>query len=235
MRFRAAGAVAVAVLALAACAASLTSPGASSPAQGPGSAAPLESATLEPTRSPSLAPSFAPIMLSGKGNKVPRFTIPEDEAAIATITNKGSANFMVTSLAADGSDNELLVNEIGNYSGTVLFDASSGQHSVAFKVESDGTWAITIQPLSAAKVWDPTTPLAGRGDDVIAVSPAVSGLMTATISHKGQANFVVYAYSPSGQDLLVNEIGNFSGEEAVPDGTYLLQINADGTWTVTPT
>jgi len=229
MRFRAAGAAVVAVLALAACAASGSSPGSSS------SAALASASAAQPTASPTPAASFAPIKLSGHGNKVPRFTIPEAEAAIATITNKGSANFVVTSLAADGSENELLVNEIGNYSGTVLFDASSGQHSVAFKVESDGTWAITIKPLSAAKTWDPATPLTGRGDEVVALSPAVSGLMTATISHKGAANFVVYAYSPSGGDLLVNEIGNFSGEEALPDGTYLLQINADGTWTVTPT
>ncbi len=188
------------------------------------------------TPTPEATPvSFTAIKLSGSGNKVPKFTIPEDAAAIATITNKGSANFVVTSLAADGSANALLVNVIGSYSGTVLFDTSLGEHSVALQVESNGSWTITIKPLGSARTWDPSAALAGKGDDVVVVSPAITGLATATITYKGSANFVVTAYSSSGgTDLLVNEIGNYSGESAIPDGTFLLQVEADGNWTVTP-
>jgi hypothetical protein len=187
-----------------------------------------------PTPAPTVV-SFTPIKLSGRGNKVPKFTIPADTAAIATISEKGSSNFDIISLAADGSENDLLVNVIGNYAGTVLFDANVGEHSVAFKVESNGSWTITISPLTAARKWDPTNRLSGKSDDVIQVSPPTSGLTTATITHKGSSNFAVIAYSQStGTDLLVNEIGNYSGQSALPDGTFLLQVEADGTWTVSP-
>jgi hypothetical protein len=194
----------------------------------------LATATLEPTPSPTPAPTFTTIKLSGRGDKVPRFTIPADVAAIVTFTHNGSANFIVTSIGADGAELDVLVNEIGNFSGTVLFDTSIGEHSVAFKIQADGAWTATIKPVSGARSWNPTTALAGRGDDVIQVAPTVSGLVTATISHKGAANFIVEAYNGSSVDLLVNEIGNFSGQEILPDGTFLLSVQADGTWTVTP-
>jgi hypothetical protein len=194
----------------------------------------LATATLELTPSPTPARTFTTIKLSGRGDKVPRFTIPADVAAIVTFTHNGSANFIVTSIGADGAELDVLVNEIGTFSGTVLFDTSIGEHSVAFRIQADGAWTATIKPVSGARSWNPTTALAGRGDDVIQVAPTVSGLVTATISHKGAANFIVEAYNGSSVDLLVNEIGNFSGQEILPDGTFLLSVQADGTWTVTP-
>ena len=205
------------------------------PGSGLGDATPTPFVDTSTSTAEASPVSFSAIKLSGSGNKVPKFTIPEDAAAIATITNKGSANFVVTSLAADGSSNALLVNVIGSYSGTVLFDSSQGEHSVALQVESNGSWTITIKPLSSARTWNPSAALTGKGDDVVLVNPPLSGLTTATITHKGSANFVVYAYSTSGGiDLLVNEIGNYSGESAMPDGTFALEVEADGTWTVRP-
>ncbi len=177
--------------------------------------------------------SFKPIKLSGRGSKVAKFSIPEDAPAIATITNKGASNFAVESIATDGSTNDLLVNEIGNFSGTVLFDESVGQHSVAFKVTSSGTWTITIKPVTAARVWNPATKLTGKGDDVVQLQPAASGLMTLTISHAGASNFAVIAYGPGGSELLVNEIGRYSGQVLLPDGALLLSVEADGSWTGT--
>ncbi|MDP9271333.1 MAG: hypothetical protein M3P14_10255 [Chloroflexota bacterium] len=91
--------------------------------------------------------------------------------AIATITERGTSNFVVTSLAADGSQNELLVNVIGSYSGTRLFDADAGQHSVAFKVESTGSWTIVIKPVALASAWNPAKALSGRGDNVVRLLP----------------------------------------------------------------
>lgn len=40
------------------------------------------------------------------------------------------------------------------------------------------------------------------------------------------------AYASGGTDLLVNEIGNYSGETLLPDGTLVLEITADGAWTM---
>jgi hypothetical protein len=184
-----------------------------------------------PTPVPTTALAFSPITLRGSGDKVPKFSIPADQAGIATITNRGSANFVVQSIASDGSENDLLVNVIGNYSGTVLFDAQAGEHSVAFKVTSNGSWTIVVKPISEATTWDPSTKLTGKGDNVIVLVPPSVGLSTLTMTNRGQANFVVYGYTADSYDLLINEIGNYSGQVPLADGTLILQIESDGSWT----
>lgn len=146
------------------------------------------------------------------------------------MTHNGAANFAVWSIDASGGQNDLLANVIGPYSGTVLFDEGSGVHSVAFDVDADGAWTIVIKPISAARVWDGLANLTGRGDDVVIVNPPSSGLTVTTIAHQGEANFAVWAYGGSGTDLLVNEIGAYSGDSLLADGTFLLEINADGSW-----
>jgi hypothetical protein len=57
---------------------------------------------------------------------------------------------------------------------------------VAFKVESSGKWAITIEPISSARTWTGTGTLSGKGDDVAVIGPAVSGLTTANIVNHGK-------------------------------------------------
>jgi len=53
------------------------------------------------------------------------------------------------------------------------------------------------------------------------------------LNHVGDSNFVVNNYPLSGTyDLLVNEIGNYSGEQILdPD---VMQIQADGEWQILP-
>ena len=189
--------------------------------------------TLPPTAEPTAAPAFAPITLTGSGSKVAKFTIPEDAAAIATISSTGSSNFAVWSVAADGTKNDLLVNVIGRYAGTVLFDVSFGEHSLAFEIDASGSWQIVIQPPTAARIWEAGAPGTGTGDDVLLLEVPPSGLVSSTIKHTGTSNFAIRSYSPEGGDLLVNEVGAYSGEVIIPSGTYLLAINADGAWSLT--
>lgn len=164
---------------------------------------------------------------------MPRFELPDGTAAIAAITHNGGGNFAVFSVSEDGSQNDLMVNTIGAYGGAVLFD-ESGQHSVAFEVTAGGAWSIVIKPLTAAFAWDGVASLTGTGDDVARIDPNISGLVTAQVSHSGGSNFAIFAYSSSGADLLVNEIGTYSGEVLIGDGTFFLEITADGAWSVTP-
>jgi hypothetical protein len=180
--------------------------------------------------------TFRAITKSGRGSKVVKFSIPEAVGAIAVMTNKGSSNFVVESLAADGSSNALLVNEIGGFRGTVLFDISAGEHSVALKIESDGAWTLAIKPLGSARSWDGTGSLTGKGKDVVQISPGSSGLTTVRLVHRGQSNFAINAYAADGSsDLIVNEIGHYDGETTLADGTDLLEIDADGAWSVAVT
>lgn len=215
-----------------------TSTPADSPSQAVGeSQAPAASAepTVPPSPIASLEPepAFADIELTGTGNAVPRFDIPEDSAAIAVISHTGAANFAVWAVDGAGAQTDLLVNTIGNYAGTVLFDESAGSHTDAFDIEADGSWTITVKPVTEAFRWDGSEALAGSGDDVAILEPPASGLKSTTVTHAGTGNFAIWAYGPS-TDLLVNEIGNYSGEALLADGTFLLEITADGPWTIGP-
>jgi hypothetical protein len=187
-----------------------------------------------PTSAPAAA-AFAPITLTGKGSKVAKFTIPEDVPAIASVTHaKSNDNFVVWSVDASGNDLSLLVNTIGRYQGTRLFDMGAGEHSVAFKIEGPGIWKIVVKPVTHARTWDSASRLTGKGDDVVLVTGEPAGLATVTIKHRGSENFVVHSYSADDSELLVNEIGNYSGESILPSGTLLLEVEADGTWSVAP-
>src|SRR5690606_8156136 len=55
----------------------------------------------------------------------------------ATITNEGESNFAVWGY---GDSRSLLVNEIGDYSGTVILDADT----VILVITSEGSWSINI-------------------------------------------------------------------------------------------
>jgi hypothetical protein len=181
------------------------------------------------------AATFKDITLTGKGDKVAKFKIPQDATAIAVLTHNGSSNFAVESIDSSGATLGLLVNTIGKYSGTVLFDVNAGEHSVAFKITADGPWSATIKPVTEAKAWNPSTTLKGTGDNVYRLSPASSGLVTLDLTFRGDGNFAVRSYSQDGADLLANEIDNFSGQVLLPDDTFLFEVLANGgTWTAKP-
>jgi hypothetical protein len=178
--------------------------------------------------------SFKPIKLAGKGSKVVRVTIPAGARAIATIANKGGDNFVVETLAADGTTSELLVKTIGGYAGTVLFDAGAGVHAVAFRVSSSSTWTIELAPVSSARTWTGSGSLSGTTDDVIVLSPPTAGLTAVTLTNGGPNNFIVQSYATDGStDLVAKQVGSYSGQTTLHAGTDLLQVTADGAWTIT--
>lgn len=190
-------------------------------------------ATASPLPSLEAEPAFASIELNGTGNAVPRFEIPADAVAVADITHTGASNFAVWTIDESGEQTDLLVNAIGNYAGTVLFDEADGSHTVAFDVEADGTWAITIKPVTEAFRWDGSESLAGNGDDVAILVPPSSGFKSTTLTHNGDGNFAIWTYGDT-TDLLVNEIGVFSGEVLLTSGTFLFEITANGPWSISP-
>ena len=164
---------------------------------------------------------------------MPRISKPVGIAALVSLKYSGSDNFVVWSIGADGSRNELLVNTIGRYQGTVLLDQRG--HSVALSVETTGRWTGTIAPLSQADRWNTTEITTGSGDNVLMLSSETIGLKTMLIKHSGKSNFVVWSYSIDGQpNLLVNEIGDYSGEVLLPDQTYIISIQSEGNWGVSP-
>ena len=80
--------------------------------------------------------------------------------------------------------------------------------------------------------------LSGTGQAATEPFELESGLAVFRIAHQGNRNFIVYLLDQNGARVgtsLANEIGSFSSSKAIQiptDGTYLLQVDADGAWTI---
>lgn len=214
--------------------------------------------TLEPTEtdSPSVSATQAPgettqaspprpvapkpVVVTGRGSKVKRIRLRADTPLVATASHEGSANFIVHLIPAGGGEEIFLFNEIGTYKGqTALDEISSGAYRL--KVEADGTWRVKLeQPVPLGTEKELTGTFRGKGAKVLRVQVLSEMQPTVRGKHSGQANFIVHLIGygdVTGTLFVFNEIGRFNGEtvteEALPTGTYLVNIQADGTWSLT--
>ena len=171
--------------------------------------------------------TFKTLTFSGIGDDVVEF--PKTlKAGLVEASHDGSSNFIVYSLDAGLEQSYLIVNEIGSYNSTRAFGLGwLGEKAKGFEIKADGNWTLTVKPLSKA----PTLPSAGTGSGLYKVS--VTKRASWTFTHDGSSNFIVYQYCTSGlDDLLVNEIGSYSGRNIVAKGTCLIDIAADGAWKI---
>ncbi|MGY1617215.1 hypothetical protein ACI797_10770 [Geodermatophilus sp. SYSU D00691] len=168
---------------------------------------------------------------------MPRSTTPPAPPAPAAglppeaRTHSGSSNFVVFSVNDQGQDIDLLVNEIGSYSGVLPLNFFEGEEAAALRIEADGDWSVTSAPLTAAPRWDGVAPLTGQGAAVVWVAGAAEGLTPVTLTHQGESNFAIFTIGDN-QDLLVNEVGAYSGQTLLPAGTLVPTIEADGPWSI---
>lgn len=170
--------------------------------------------------------SFAPKTVRGSGDDI--INMPSGaKAGIVVATHDGDSNFIITSYDSDDSYTDLLVNEIGEYDGTVPFGLITWRGKNKYlEVQADGDWTIKILPFSMA----PALPSSGYGDGVYRYT-AKSGV-TRKLTHNGDSNFIVTYFHGSDWDLLVNEIGSYSGRKRFVAGPGIVEIVADGRWTV---
>jgi len=80
--------------------------------------------------------------------------------------------------------------------------------------------------------------LSGTGQEATSKFSLENGLSIFRMTHDGDSNFAIWLLDDKGNnvDLLVNKIGEFDGSKAIGisnDGIYLLDISADGGWTIT--
>ncbi len=186
----------------------------------------IEEPEEEPEPEPEPEPLPADIVYSGSGDDVLRIDLPggPDSAAIATIGYTGSSNFAIWALDGNLAQQGLLVNTIGAYNGTVLLDEIG---TAALEITASGPWTITLRPLLAAREFEGAS-AAGSGDDVV-IYRGDAGI--AAISYTGDSNFAVWSYG-NRSDLLVNEIGAYTGNVRWPSGPAVIEISASGAWTI---
>jgi hypothetical protein len=176
--------------------------------------------------------SFAAFTVNGNGNDVIDFQIPGDVPAVLDLTHTGSSNFSVWSLDGSLGLIDLLVNEIGSYQGRRMVHGgwfSQPELVRHLDIDADGPWSITARPMSAASSM--TSYLTGSGDDIVRYQGSASTLSS---THDGTSNFVIWGYESDGSiaGLIVNEIGAYSATDLIPSGTAILDIAADGNWTL---
>ncbi|MEO6532047.1 MAG: DUF4190 domain-containing protein [Pseudolysinimonas sp.] len=193
-----------------------------------GSGSSSSSQAAKPTPTPTQAPVPADVVLSGHGDAVIKATALDgaDEPGVATFTHDGSDNFTVWSLDANVNQLDLLVNTIGAYNGTVLFDKQSSQHTESLQITADGNWTVTLHSIRALRDFDTST--TGHGDNVLIYRGNAGA---ATISHDGSSNFAIWTYGDQ-TNLVVNEIGAYNGTVRWTKGAELVTVTADGNWSI---
>ncbi|MPZ52866.1 MAG: hypothetical protein GEU79_09055 [Acidimicrobiia bacterium] len=176
---------------------------------------------------------FAPFTISGSGNDVVGFRIPGDVAALVDITYTGTDFFNVDSLDRDHGYIENLAFALDSYQGRRMVHGGwFGEPEVVRHLEidaDDGNWSITARPMSAARQFG--TSLRGSGDEIV-IYAGSSPTMTST--HNGDSIFAITGYFGTGEynDLIVLEDGSYSGTDVIDLGIEILDIEADGNWTL---
>lgn len=217
-----------------------TPPGGSAPPAGsppgtdPGPGAPPGPPTLSPGAGTPAAPVPEDVTYTGRGNRTVALSLPADLRHTASITHRGSTNFVVWSLDRTGRENGLVVNAIGRYSGVRPLDFELAP--AALRIEADGAWSITVRAFTKTPLWSGES--SGSDPTVLRLDPArATGAVRARVTHTGDSNVVVIAYAQQTptlllQSLLVNDIGRYSADISLPPGTVAVAIDAEGPWTI---
>ncbi|MYS81196.1 TerD family protein [Embleya scabrispora] len=193
----------------------------------------------EPVSVPELAPAVEepPVpaaVYDGRGDKVLSITRPVEAGPfLVELDARGSDNFVVWTLDADLETDKLLANAIGAYRGRALVDERGG-HTSRLKIEADGEWTVRLLAPEAARTL--TDRLTGNGPETVRwTGPRTVLAMT----HAGVSNFIVGTFAEHGGDeaylgTLANTIGDYEGESILPKGPCLIELEADGDWSLTP-
>jgi hypothetical protein len=149
----------------------------------------------------------------------------------------GSGNFIVDLDTAEGSDYlATIANLIGSYKATTWIYGDGTPVRAYLDVIANGSYTIKVSSNAQPPVASLPHKFTGRWNLATSAFSA-SGDVTIAFSHKGSGNFIVELIDASDGsyiDTLVNEIGITSGQtyEYGVDGTYALDVTADGAWSV---
>jgi hypothetical protein len=172
---------------------------------------------------------------TGAGPAIITLDLPADTLHTVTLTHSGEGVFHARLLDDHEEFTRGLGSGFGEFSGTYPLELRAyGEPHAVDIVEADGSWTVQIQPLSEAPLWpDQTT---GSGAAVLQIDPsATSAGASVSISHQGQSNVFVWEHVEGDYaDLIVNEIGEYSGEVDLRAGAFVLEIDADGEWSIEP-
>ena len=179
-----------------------------------------------------------PITLTGSGQQATsKFTLKKGLSIFKIKHTGGNRNFTAYLVDGSGEELNLLANEIGSANVSKATNIRS-DGDYLLNVNADGNWEITIEQPRSNNA-SSTRTFTGSGQQATELFNLDKGLKTFKITHTGKSgNFTVYLVDNEGNDLdlLANEIGAANTSKAVgirESGIYLLNVNADGDWSIT--
>jgi hypothetical protein len=199
---------------------------------------PAEPTKAEPTATPTQlppTPTSAPVFegqeYSGTGDDIIDLSGLPETPLLLTLSHQGNGNFIIQAYDADNNLKDLIVNTIGDYQGRRALNLF-GETPARLSVKADGPWSIKIDDISKAPTLEVPGKIEGNGDDVILLTGGKPD--TISLSHQGQGNFIVVAHEADGlfPNLVVNEIGKYEGKNLISTKTDIIEIQADGPWSM---
>jgi hypothetical protein len=210
-------------------------PAAATTPKAPNSTSPGEAPSADATTDGPLAtapPGSKTVVRTYKGNgtKVLKIKKPGQVTGpvLLAATYRSGGNFSVFALDSSLHRSEILVNVIGKYKGTNLLD-SQGTETRTLKIQAHGPWTVKLKLVAMAR--RVTTHAKGHGDDVLLYT-GTNGV--ATFDYRGKLNFVV-KYADASNGVLVDQVGRFLGQVPIKKGPVLIDVSADGAWTLNVT
>jgi hypothetical protein len=191
--------------------------------------------TPSPTPNPTPTPQPYTYDFSGTGNQATALMGLQAGITTFDLVGNGSSNFIVWLKDQNGNDVELLVNEIGRYSGGRVISVPTTANYF-LDISADSSWVVHVtQPRPNGANGTPQT-FTGTSDNHSGFFALHSGPATFTMSYGGASNFIIWLYNSAGErvGLLENEIGPRSDTNAinVPQGIYVMDIQGIGSWSV---
>ncbi len=178
-----------------------------------------------------------PIEFSGSDQQVSDDFTLESGLSIFRMTHTDQSNFTVWLLDSNEQRIEMLADVVGPFYGSkVLGIDTAGEYIV--DITTSGNWTVRIEQPRQTSVESTLNTLSGKGQQASEFIKLDTGSTVFRLRHDGSQYFTVWLLDNKGAkvEMLANEAGSFSNSKTVEidqPGVYILDITADGSWTIT--
>jgi hypothetical protein len=174
--------------------------------------------------------------LTGEGTMVTAPFELEQGLVVFHMEYQGSDEFSAILMSPDGVTMKRLTDSTGPLTGSQAVGVSGGQYTI--QVQASGGWTIGIDESVPTEVSYPPQTWSGAGPFATPFFQTGGGPLLVRMEYQGWGPFVVTVMEIGGNSvaLLANEWGSFEGSTVVSlrsEVTYLLNVEAEGDWSIT--
>ena len=186
--------------------------------------------TFTPPAPGTLTPTPKPIKIIKSGPAVQDVNKWKGPA-ILQIKYTGGINFALWNYDANGKTIDILVNTLGNYTGTIPLDFVGNEQTARLQISAPGHYEITILPLPSIRHVTVPGTFNGTGDDVV----LLEGSSVNTLKYdatQAKINFTLTGYFNGALHSLVQTIAPNTGSVTLSEPAPILVIHTQGNWSI---